>query len=387
MCQSLRMWSVKISAIAVCMLAVALDASATTIVVRKDGTGDHEIVQHALQVAADGDTIRIGPGRYDEFFDDADPQQVKSTVAWITANDLTIIGAGSHQTYLGPASYYAPQGGASIVGGARGLECEISGVTLEGAFDALNWREGGLVIRECEIRNCMIGVNVFRNSFLQVVGTKFSTREGGSSGISMYHVEEEVVLENCEFGGTGVGVSAVGSIVSVTSSEFTCQSGIGTADGANVQVTNCTMSGDLEKCIDAFGNSVVIVADSYLESNDSVVEVTVGSEFQATSTVLAGGQTGATIRIATGSQATIHACHILNEGDYSVVVEGFTGDLVVQDLTENYWGTTDAAQVAAWILDGADDPGVHSLVHYLPMADGQVSTEKQSWDQLKAFFR
>ena len=60
---------------------------------------------------------------------------------------------------------------------------------------------------------------------------------------------------------------------------------------------------------------------------------------------------------------------------------------VVHDFTANYWGTTDPAQVAAWIWDGNDDPSLFATVLYQPMANGPVGAETTSWGDLKAMWR
>lgn len=41
-------------------------ADAATWRVEKDGSGDFMIIQQAVEAAADGDTIRIGAGRFDD---------------------------------------------------------------------------------------------------------------------------------------------------------------------------------------------------------------------------------------------------------------------------------------------------------------------------------
>jgi hypothetical protein len=44
------------------MLLVCGPAVAATITVERDGSGDFMVLQEALNAAADGDTIRLGPG-------------------------------------------------------------------------------------------------------------------------------------------------------------------------------------------------------------------------------------------------------------------------------------------------------------------------------------
>ncbi len=61
--------------------------------------------------------------------------------------------------------------------------------------------------------------------------------------------------------------------------------------------------------------------------------------------------------------------------------------VAVQDFRNNYWGTTDTDSLDAWIWDGHDDPSVHSVVEYMPMADGPVPIETSTWGDVKAMFR
>ena len=53
------------------ILAVAVfspvETSATTWHVEKDGSGDYAVIQDAIDAAAAGDTIRIGPGRFEDY--------------------------------------------------------------------------------------------------------------------------------------------------------------------------------------------------------------------------------------------------------------------------------------------------------------------------------
>jgi hypothetical protein len=60
---------------------------------------------------------------------------------------------------------------------------------------------------------------------------------------------------------------------------------------------------------------------------------------------------------------------------------------IFQNLSNNYWGTTDPAQIEGMIEDGNDDLGEHSFVIYSPFASQQVSTESMTLDGLKALFR
>ena len=93
---------------AVLLLAIgAGGADARTWHVRKDGTGDFKVIQDAVDQAAAGDTIRIGPGRFEEKKPYTSYPPDKWTVdvyVAVDVADLTIVGSGVDQTFIGPPS-------------------------------------------------------------------------------------------------------------------------------------------------------------------------------------------------------------------------------------------------------------------------------------------
>ena len=77
------------------------------------------------------------------------------------------------------------------------------------------------------------------------------------------------------------------------------------------------------------------------------------------------------------SSVSIHQSHFLNGGGYTVEAYNYSCDPSQPgpwhlDLTNNYWGTTDLAQIEIWIfIDQAHGPNC-VVVDYLPLADGPV---------------
>jgi hypothetical protein len=57
------------------------------------------------------------------------------------------------------------------------------------------------------------------------------------------------------------------------------------------------------------------------------------------------------------------------------------------DLSWNWWGTDDLAEIAAWIYDDQDDPAVHMHVNFMPFLGGPVAGEEMTWGQVKSLFR
>jgi hypothetical protein len=70
--------------------------------VEKDGSGDYTIIQDAVDAAASGDTIRIGPGRFAENNPTPCTTYIPFVRIWVPQDVLTIIGAGPEETIIGP---------------------------------------------------------------------------------------------------------------------------------------------------------------------------------------------------------------------------------------------------------------------------------------------
>jgi len=84
-------------------LVLGSSAGGAVLRVEKDGTGDFTIIQDAIDAAGDGDTIQIGPGRFDDYISQAPWGNFR---AWVHGDkSLTFIGAGTDQTIIGPEGY------------------------------------------------------------------------------------------------------------------------------------------------------------------------------------------------------------------------------------------------------------------------------------------
>ena len=88
-------------------LFMAEIAAGATILVRKDGTGDYSVLHTAVNAAADGDTILIGPGEFTETRSVQIPGWPTDVLTHgdVLVRRLTIIGAGEGVTVIGPVSY------------------------------------------------------------------------------------------------------------------------------------------------------------------------------------------------------------------------------------------------------------------------------------------
>jgi len=124
--------------------------------------------------------------------------------------------------------------------------------------------------------------------------------------------------------------------------------------------------------------------DSVLGQAPGNVAVSNGSTLTGSGNVLAGG-TVYTIHIIASTTIEFHDNHILNAGGWSAYVATPSQQPVEFDLRNNYWGTADAEQIAAWIRDGEDD-AANTEVIFEPFHSQPISTQKTSLGQLRLLF-
>lgn len=84
------------------VIAMCMSASARTWTVDKSGTGDFTVLQDALDAMASGDTIRMGPGRFDDWAIYNPGPNETMTRGFINVTDATIMGS-PEGTIIGPA--------------------------------------------------------------------------------------------------------------------------------------------------------------------------------------------------------------------------------------------------------------------------------------------
>jgi len=94
----------KTTATITALLAVLLatQSIAATYRVELDGSADFTNLQPAVDAAATGDTIQIGPGRWDQYVMYEAPGWTDQVVVAVDYKNLTLIGSGQDVTYLGP---------------------------------------------------------------------------------------------------------------------------------------------------------------------------------------------------------------------------------------------------------------------------------------------
>ncbi len=115
----------------------------------------------------------------------------------------------------------------------------------------------------------------------------------------------------------------------------------------------------------------VIVSDCTIEAGVYGISVYEAGLLEMDNSYLRGGS-GGTIRLDGTQAADVRFSQLIKgSSPYIVYCDQNSGDGDVRhDFRGNYWGTTDPAQIDAWILDGHDDPNIRAEVLYTPFATG-----------------
>ncbi len=392
------MFRLRISIVVIlCVVAFAEYSAGATISVLKDGTGDFTVIQGALDAAADGDTVLIGPGEFLEettfnpiccLYDLRAYGQIKSA-------GLTIVGAGVGQTIIGPSVFikdnfqeWNPRGFTYEGVG----EVHISNITIRNCMIGV-WMRGTLFMENCELKDNETGIQwgtvgaggwVKNSTFLgvQEVGV-FPT------SIYMTGVGSDILIQDCHFENARPVVRGLQN-VSFANCEFSNRhSGIDIYENSFVDVRNCTMSNISIAGIALFNfGGTCEIWDSVISGGMRALQTSSGGRFLVENSVLIGGTTAVLYATQNPGPCVINNCDLV-KGDGPVVLCDLTASPVTHDLTNNYWGTTDAVEIEQWIIDINDDPGVLATVQFDPFFTDPLPVEGQekSFGSFKSMFR
>ena len=359
--------------------------------VEQDGSGEYLLIQDAVDAATDGDTILIGPGRYDDL-------QVRgsmsstSVVYWEDERSLSFIGTSADEVIIGPTSYSPVGAGPQGIHQHGPADVRVENLTFENLKFSIVAGRGrfyaerahflvgdyGLLIQDpdtCSVRDCSF------NGFADHAVGIFNADHG--------------VIENCEFtnadiyfGSTRNGVVRLCTVANGRLVTYFMSEGL---------VEDCDVQSDVSvSCIyvDTLSPprlTVIVRGNVFRGGGANVSVVGSGSLVYAERNEFSGPTDWDTI-FALGDRASLiaHNNHIRRIGDqYLVTTTSYrAGNDAIINLGSNYWfddGTP--AQLDSLIHDGNDDPELHILVNYDPILTDPVAAEKQSFGSFKARYR
>jgi hypothetical protein len=227
-------------------------------------------------------------------------------------------------------------------------------------------------------------------------------------------IESEAVggtlVEDCTFASCEYGIITFfpARDITVRRCTFACEGGTQFQTTTNANVYDCTYVGGVVGALWVDGSSgsihnshlsgmehVAVVSDSgsqlYIAGCrllDGAVNLAAsGVQTQGERNVFGGGWWGSVVAHGNG-RLELHGNHILHGAGPSVRLTSFpTPPVVTLDLTGNYWGTASADTIAAWIVDGHDDPSVYAVVEFEPFSAVPVSEARSSMGGVKSLFR
>ena len=256
------------------LLAAALvippAAGAATWRVERDGSGDYMTIQPAVDAAASGDTILIGPGQYMEY-------QHVHPLGWVNPADvfvlchvggLTLIGSDPEEVIIGRMLSFRTCGAYGIVM-EEGLEgsLRLEGLTLQNLYKGVWSKWNRLELVSCRLINMNdCGLYTDAPDGLLVEACHFDFAEvtpaisafGPASGFvirdSEFHLTDisfqdntDIVVENCRFQGGQGGIQFHRSAGVVTNCEFTDFNSfcVGAIGGSEVSISSSILRGGM----------------------------------------------------------------------------------------------------------------------------------------------
>jgi parallel beta-helix repeat protein len=356
-----------------------------TIRVARDGGGDYTVIQDAVNAAASGDTISIGPGEYVEeapFLQDCCNET--STNVGVFQDTLWLIGDSAEEVVIGPAQTSTGIAIAMREGSAN--ELHVRGVTIRNQFAGIR-----LFGRSTVSNIVSLGVGLGVDSFAESLTIQESVfLDSRQAGVALLSGSQNSFVLDCEFRRGLVGVDLFDSRdARIAGNTFTdCEIGINVGDWSNPVIV-----GNVIDCAISYGIGLVH------DSSATLLDNTVCGGFAAIGMIHPADAVIRSNRLIGGSNAVVYmrtACDVqfennslLRRGEHSVCLRGYAApaECNVIDMSNNYWFTTDTDSIQSWIYDGLADPDIDATVQFIPILQNQpVGLTPMSAGGLKALF-
>ena len=350
--------------------------------VEQDGSGEFVTIQPAVDAAADGDTILIGAGWYQETNEYTNVPNmygiVLATAFWNDGRDLAIIGIGKESVVIGPP-VYSDTGTFGVI--AVNSSVSVRGVSFDKCRSGIRV-VGNVNVDECHFSESYVGVYIKGTTGAEIINCVFVNANNSDYGV-IVRSSLNVNINSCEFDDAGIYMEGTSGFF-VEGSQF-INSSYMFAPGSGGEVANCEFVGG-HFSVD--GGHTVIIRDSEFSGgsvNLSVSErntvallydnIFVGGEYYGLSL------SGSASVIAEGNH------FLLGESIYFVMTEYYPSYPYNIDLRNNYWGTSDAVEIEAMIFDSNDSTTELAVVQYFPFSGVPLPSEPTSWGDLKAMYR
>lgn len=377
--------------LAILLALLASACTGATITVYRDGTGDHSVLQSALDAAADGDTILIGPGEFVETTIIHPPGWTGDLEVYgeIRQQVLTIIGSGAGITIVGPpvcAPNYQTESPEGLATDTPKERITITDLTVRNCYKGIAV-SCDLKLERCHVENNLFGLSwTAQGSGGTVRDCRFVTTDALQPlGLYVRGVAG-VLVEDCEFVRASPYVDNSAAIFRRCIMAGPDVVGFQLASGV-CQLWDCHIAGVQVGLTTGYVGSRCEIYESEIQGTFCAIDAEYRTSVYVVNSALSGGTDSAVYSYG-ADEITIHGSDF-ERGSGPVVhcIRNCVSGPVSYDLTDNYWGTASESQIQEWIIDSIDDPGVCATVLYSPFAGQSVPAETTSWGDLKASFR
>ncbi len=381
-------------------LAAAATAPARTWRVEKDGSGDATVIQTAIDLAASGDTIQIGPGTFSDFaWAWYNGEWNVYSCAQATQDELTIIGAGIGETIIGgipPEDY-----GDTDINGISMINdgvLHLRDLEIVGLVNGVHFEGSVLDIDHCEIDgNSNTGVVTWARGGNAIKNSVF--RDNHDVGMYFASTSDNGIVRSCEFYDNDEAIY-ISHCPHTFIQDCVIHGGrnhVGVFEGAHVELRDCQF------CERGATSAVYISSSDVRMYNCRIAAGVDGLYFEQWGSLIGSGNVlegCSRVTFHVGADATrsfmdFHGNDILNGRGYSVINVASDDNCPSEpchvDLSGNYWGTDDPDLIATWIYDYYDFHPPHwdhqSIIDFEPFSPVSVPVTPTSWGALKSLFR
>lgn len=354
--------------------------------VEKDGSGDFTVIQDAVDAAASGDTVRIGPGRYEEYAPHEIAGHPYNMHVFISGKDLVLLGAGADATVIGQTE----QDWNEVTMGIDVEYCSgiVSSLSVQNSEYGVDVAYGSAAIDNCSFSHSRYGIEVDVSGNSAIDGCVFMDNR---FGVWVYTASGVCTISDSDFSSDvprSVGVecqSPAGATV-VNSTFHDLVDGVQYSFHANGRIEGCVFEDCSYAAVNVTDGSVLGIVDCEMEGGVYNINCD-WAYFSGSGNILHGG-TIAAIR-CDHYASSMHESVIHNlPGGLLVKLAFFNNPPVVKlDFTHNDWGYDDPDSIAALIWDGNDDPSIYGVVDFEPFDAPGVANERKSWGDLKNLYR
>jgi hypothetical protein len=415
--------------------------------VEKDGSGDFQSIGEAVLSATSGDTVRVGPGRYDELTEDecfAFPGYHYRVIQ--TQENLTIIGAGSQIEAPGSCTIIGPEipseSDAAQFGIASYAMCGARQLTVEDLrFENLNGAiHGGsgdyLIVERCSFGENFVSIETDFSNLI----VRSSDFVAGDSSVFFLALlgrleSQKFDVYDCSFSlsGTSPLIAIAGSgngPMKIENSVFLGSPGEVRSMGFSgsfqpVEIRNCRFR-DLRYGVrfqrgEYFVNGCTFEQVNYglfdlgFQPFTMWVENCVFEDVHKASISyhnLFGGGRVNDCTLDKGEEYVISSSYNgkrpkdsgpsvegglglffqkgmsgLTDGDVLAAPEWASREEYHLDMTNNWWGSAEPDSIHAWIEDGVDIPDYPFYVDWFPFKDEPLGVSQSTLGAFRAQFR